>query len=315
VIRTILINPRYTGRQVWNKQRKREILIDVHDVALGHETKQVWNPKDAWVWSNDIVNPQIIDDETFTAAQNLLAARGHGQTSHKPHRRRHPYVLRGVLFCGICQRRMQGQQNHGAPYYRCRFPEEYALANQIHHPRNVYLREDALLPALDRWLGKYFAPHRRGETIAAILAAQGGDGEDTTAVLARQTITECDRKLTRYRATLEALDESTDPAVIAGWITETQNQRNAADAQLRHAPRQATLTSDQITSLVNQLGDHAHAIVAADPVRKADLYAKLGLHLTYHAAQQTVRAEAHLNSRTAWENGLCPRGDLNPHAP
>ena len=89
-IRVILTNPRYTGRQVWNKQRKREVLIDVHDVALGHETRQVWNTKDTWVWSEDIVNPQIIDDETFTAVQQLLAARGHGPTSHKPHRHRHP---------------------------------------------------------------------------------------------------------------------------------------------------------------------------------------------------------------------------------
>src|SRR5256885_7283910 len=53
----------FRSRQVWNKQHKREVLIDVHDVALGHETKLKWNPKDAWVWSKDIVNPQIIDEE------------------------------------------------------------------------------------------------------------------------------------------------------------------------------------------------------------------------------------------------------------
>ncbi len=28
------------GLQVWNKQRKDEVLIDVHDVALGHTAKQ-----------------------------------------------------------------------------------------------------------------------------------------------------------------------------------------------------------------------------------------------------------------------------------
>jgi site-specific DNA recombinase len=38
-VRVILTNPRYTGRQVWNRQRKDEVLIDVHDVALGHTTK------------------------------------------------------------------------------------------------------------------------------------------------------------------------------------------------------------------------------------------------------------------------------------
>jgi site-specific DNA recombinase len=109
--------------------------------------------------------------------------------------------------------------------------------------------------------------------------------------------------------TLEALDDSTDPAIVAGWIKETQQQRNGAEAKLRQTPRQATMTHDQITSIVDHLGDQATAIAGADPARKADLYAKLGLHLTYDPAKQTVRAEAHLSSRTAWENGLCPRGD------
>jgi site-specific DNA recombinase len=100
-------------------------------------------------------------------------------------------------------------------------------------PRHDHVHEDALLPTLDRWLGKYVAPHRRADTIAAIAAAQGGDGEDTAALLARQTITECDRKLARYRATLEALDDGTDPAIVAGWIKEAQQQRNCAEAALR----------------------------------------------------------------------------------
>lgn len=38
---------------------------------------------------------------------------------------------------------MQGHWINSAPYYRCRFPAEYALANKLDHPRNVYLREDA----------------------------------------------------------------------------------------------------------------------------------------------------------------------------
>ncbi len=37
--RAILANPRYTGRQVWNKQRKDEVLLDINDVAPGHVTK------------------------------------------------------------------------------------------------------------------------------------------------------------------------------------------------------------------------------------------------------------------------------------
>jgi hypothetical protein len=47
----------------------------VHDVALGHETKMVWNPEDAWVVSDGIVNPPIIDEETFTAVRQVMGGR------------------------------------------------------------------------------------------------------------------------------------------------------------------------------------------------------------------------------------------------
>ena len=56
-VRTILLNPRYTGRQVWNRQRKHEVLLDVDDVALGHITKMRWNPTDKWIWSEHTVHP------------------------------------------------------------------------------------------------------------------------------------------------------------------------------------------------------------------------------------------------------------------
>jgi hypothetical protein len=45
-VRAILRNPRYTGRQVWNRRRREEVLIDVNDVALGHETQTTWDERD-----------------------------------------------------------------------------------------------------------------------------------------------------------------------------------------------------------------------------------------------------------------------------
>ncbi len=55
-IRAILTNPRYTGRQVWNRQRKDEVLIDVHDVALGHTTKMRWNEQGKWIYCEEIAS-------------------------------------------------------------------------------------------------------------------------------------------------------------------------------------------------------------------------------------------------------------------
>ena len=45
----ILLNPRYTGRNVWNRQRRDEVLLDVDDVAAGHETKLRWNDQSDWI--------------------------------------------------------------------------------------------------------------------------------------------------------------------------------------------------------------------------------------------------------------------------
>jgi site-specific DNA recombinase len=50
-----------------------------------------------------------------------------------------------------------------------------------------------------------------------------------------------------------------------------------------------------------------------DPADKAEVYRQLGLRLTYHPETRTVAAQAHL-ARLPWGNGLCPEGDLNPHA-
>ena len=70
----ILANPRYTGRQVWNKQPKSELLIDVNDVALGHATKQKWNEPGKWIWSKELVHEPLVDTETFEQVQALQRA-------------------------------------------------------------------------------------------------------------------------------------------------------------------------------------------------------------------------------------------------
>ena len=42
-VTTILQNLRYTGHQVWNRQRTDKDLADPADVSLGHEQVQRWN--------------------------------------------------------------------------------------------------------------------------------------------------------------------------------------------------------------------------------------------------------------------------------
>ncbi|MGF1431542.1 recombinase family protein [Kitasatospora sp. LaBMicrA B282] len=297
-VRVILTNPRYTGRQVWNKQRKDEILLDIEDVTLGYTTTLRWNDQDKWIVSDRIVHPPIIDDETFAQAQDIIRSRSRSHAAPGVQRTTNLYLLRGTFTCATCDRKMQGQWIHGEAYHRCRFPAEYALANRIQHPRNVYLREKDVLGPLDHWLTRMFAPHRLDDTIDLLAAAQNlsptSAAQTLRAESARTIITTCDAKLTTHRAALEA---GADPALVTQWITETQATRARAEAELRTAQqaRADQLTRDDIAALARANSDLVNVLAAAEPTDRAGLYQQLGLILTYDSGKQKVLVEMNLN--------------------
>lgn len=311
-IRAILKNPRYTGRQVWNKQRKDEVLLDVHDVALGYTTKQRWNDKDQWVVSERIVHEPLVSEEDFERVQRLLEVKGRRAVVRRPRSTGRVYPLRSRLHCGLCSRRMQGSWNNQEPYYRCTFPNEYAAANHVTHPRSVYLREADVLPVLDGWLGKLFDPAWRESTVRLLAESQAEDDTDAEARRAvEEKIADCDRKLERYRAALEA---GTDPATVAEWIREVQADRALANVQLaerKNVPHR--LSEREIAAHLEALGDISTVIRQAEREAKSALYAGLELRLTYHPAKRIVRVEGNLNPHDMYK-GSCPRGDLNPHS-
>jgi site-specific DNA recombinase len=301
-VRAILTNPRYTGRQVWNRQRKDEVLLDVHDVAQGHTTKMRWNDQDKWIYSEQVAHPLIIEEETFSRVQDLLTARRGTRSPHKPHKSRHAYALRGLLFCGVCERRMQGHWANQAPYYRCRFPAEYALANRLTHPLNVTLRQDALLAPLDEWLASKFEPRHLRATIDELAAAAVIDQPEPRAQedeISTKTA-ECDRKLDQYRATLDA---GADPVTVARWINETEAERARYQALKRAMPQVSpSMSRDEIASVVSALSDLLTVLRNADPADKAEIYAQLGLRLTYRPDEDpAIRAEVRIAPAQHWQ--------------
>jgi site-specific DNA recombinase len=310
-VRTILTNPRYTGRQVWNRQRKEEVLLDIEEVALGYETKMRWNAPTAWVWSDTPAHPPLISVEDFTAAQTIRADHGRARQAQRETTQnvRHPHVLRGLLFCGLCGRKMQAQRSHEKTYYRCRYPREYALSAHVKHPINVYLRESDVLPALDQWLGGLFAPHRLEDTIRTLAAAQpttsagqplpGPDPHTDQAAI----IADCNTRLARYQA---ALDAGADPQTVATWTRNVQAERAAALATAAPTPTKKHTETD-IRRLIADLGNMLDVLRDADPADKARVYTELRLRLTYQPAQQIVRAEANLDPHDRGAMG-CVRG-------
>jgi site-specific DNA recombinase len=144
-VTTILENPRYTGRQVWNRQRTDTELVDPANVTLGHKSVPRWNLPDGWVISSRPAHPALVSEDDFIDAQDINASRGPVPKSEPVVRR---YLLAGLLACGLCGRRMESAWSNGKPAYRCRHGRTSAMALDPARPKNTYIREDKLLPHL-----------------------------------------------------------------------------------------------------------------------------------------------------------------------
>jgi site-specific DNA recombinase len=133
-VAAILANPRYTGRQVWNRQR-----TDHHEAVPGDKRTstgktRAWNPKTDWIVSQHLAHPALVSETDFRAAQQISAA----ATPHDDQPR--VYALTGLLICQRCGRRLQPHWVHGHPGYRCR--HGYTSAHQPdEHPRWIYWPE------------------------------------------------------------------------------------------------------------------------------------------------------------------------------
>jgi hypothetical protein len=245
-VRAILLNARYTGREVWNRQRREESLLDVNDVSLGNTTKMRWNDRAAWVWSAKETHEQLVTAEDYARVQEHLGAGANRPATRQPRRTPRPYALRGILFCGACGRRMQGNWNHGKAHYRCRFASEYAGLRDDAHQATIYVREDEIVPRLDDWLAQLFDPDRVDETVEQLLEAGGPTDEDAARRDdAQRRLDDCDARLAKYRT---ALENGADATVVATWIAEVQGERLCALRALNDAP-DALATADEMRAL------------------------------------------------------------------
>ena len=86
-------------------------------------------------------HPALVSEDDFIAAQGIRATREDAD----PGRR---YRLSGLLRCGICGRRAESCWSNGRPAYRCRHGHSSASAPDPGRPKNLYIREDRILPRL-----------------------------------------------------------------------------------------------------------------------------------------------------------------------
>lgn len=130
----ILRNPRYTGREVWNRVGDR-------DGRRPAETRG------EWAIAERPLHPALVSERDFVIAQAVRVTRAAADGTVRTYR------LSGLLMCGWCGRRMDSHWVNDRPGYRCRHGHTSAQSRSDTGPKNLYLREHELLARIGAHLG------------------------------------------------------------------------------------------------------------------------------------------------------------------
>jgi site-specific DNA recombinase len=300
-VRAILTNARYTGHEVWNRQRRDYELLDVNTPADGHVRRMRSNAPDQWIWSPEPTHEALVDRHDWQRVQAMTTTQVRAARSSDV-----TYLLHGRVFCAACGRRMTGQrQARRRCYYRCELRRARPGFVFVDHPPDVYVREDARVQALDAWLEELFAPERAQETARLVVAADANPDYDAAAQDARERLQSARQRLAQYR---RALDGGADPATVTQWITEAAELERAAASDLQAATATAPprLTVDDVLATIEELGSLAGVLSTAEPNDRAQLYEALGVATTYDAKARTAVLEVALprSANNVSEGGL-----------
>ncbi|MCA1837337.1 MAG: recombinase family protein [Actinobacteria bacterium] len=116
----MLTNPFYKGVGYYNRTKKVDatqpwMQKSYKDRRPGNLTSKTLRPKEEWI---RVRVPAIIDPEMWDLAQEQL--KKNGQRAQR-NNKKHSYLLRGLLVCGRCGRRMMGRWGKPGGYYVCKF--------------------------------------------------------------------------------------------------------------------------------------------------------------------------------------------------
>ncbi|WIY01060.1 recombinase family protein [Amycolatopsis mongoliensis] len=125
-VAVILANPRYTGRQTWNRR-----------------ATDTSGPASIPALSVKAAHPALVTEQDFLAAQQIRAARParDGRTRR--------FALAGLIRCGVCDRRLDSHWNHGRPTYRCRHGYTSTQLASQERAKTLYIREDQLVDQIN----------------------------------------------------------------------------------------------------------------------------------------------------------------------
>ena len=250
----ILHNPKYTGFMVWNRrQRKRGGRL---------------NPPEEWVWSEEPAHEALVSREMFDKA-NLTAIKRDNVTKAKDGHedyRKHTYVLRSFLRCGLCGLRMHGNVRRGrnGAYYTCELNRRQSSLVSEGHPRAVYLREDKAGEKVVEFLTTHVFGPERVDALRASLAAIGPEADSALAEVERlrSDLEGIRKRIRRLVTNLEAQEPDSE---IADDIRSRLEELGTLRAKKQQALEAAEKEMGQVPD-----PESAEALVGALPLLDVD---------------------------------------------
>jgi hypothetical protein len=114
----------------------------------------------------------------------------------------------------------------------------------------------------------------------------GAEDAEVDRDAVKRRLADAETRLSRLRAAIEA---GADPAALVESLNAAQDQRAAAQAELRVTkPDPARLTDAAIYAMVDSLGDVGAALNRANPDRMCKIYDSLRLEMVYDHDERAV---------------------------
>jgi hypothetical protein len=227
-VAAILANPRYTGRQVWNRQRSdRERtqdelpgLLQVRRVAAGAQ----------WALSTKPAHPALVSEQDFLAAQAVSAVPRAADGTKRT------YLLAGLLRCALCERSLESQWSHGHPCHRCRHGHTTAHRPTARPAVNLHLRQDVIIARVRAQIPRIASDDPQARLRLAHIQATSEPGELARFLHAYAITVICDQQNVALKTDSTEIMISGDyRCTIAAVRIPRQRSYDAA----RHGHRQA----------------------------------------------------------------------------
>jgi len=185
-VAAILANPRYTGRQVWNRQRSDR--QSAQDELPGLLQVRRLAARAQWTLSVKPAHPALVSEQDFIAAQAVSALPQAADGTKRT------YLLAGLLRCALCGRSLESQWSHGNPCHRCRHGHTTADEPTARQAANLHLRQDVIIARVQAQLPQISSDDPQARLRLAHVQATSEPGELARFLNAYAITVICDQR-------------------------------------------------------------------------------------------------------------------------